>query len=61
LIDVSVTASPIKDVTSKVIGVSTVARNITGRKQAELRIRYLNRVYAVLSDITRPLCAKKTL
>jgi PAS domain S-box-containing protein len=35
LIDVSVTASPIKDSTGKVIGVSKVARDITERKRAE--------------------------
>jgi PAS domain S-box-containing protein len=38
LIDVSVTASPIRDAAGKVIGVSKVARNITGRKQAEEQI-----------------------
>ncbi|MEA3186476.1 MAG: hypothetical protein QOD99_306 [Chthoniobacter sp.] len=35
LIEVSITASPIKDVTGKVIGVSKVARDITGKKHAE--------------------------
>jgi PAS domain S-box-containing protein len=35
LIDVSVTASPIRDVNGKVIGASKVARDITQRKQAE--------------------------
>ena len=35
LIDVSVTASPIKDSTGKVIGVSKVARDITERKLAQ--------------------------
>ena len=35
LIDVSVTASPIKDSSGKVIGVSKVARDITERKRAE--------------------------
>jgi PAS domain S-box-containing protein len=38
LIDVSVTASPIKDAAGKVIGVSKVARDITGRKQLEARL-----------------------
>jgi PAS domain S-box-containing protein len=35
LIDVSVTASPVKDAAGKVIGVSKVARDITVRKQLE--------------------------
>ena len=38
LIDVSVTASPIKDAAGKVIGVSKVARDITGRKRAEAEL-----------------------
>ncbi len=42
LIDVSVTASPIKDASGKVVGVSKVARDITERKQAEGQIRVLN-------------------
>jgi PAS domain S-box-containing protein len=39
LIDVSVTASPIKQATGAVIGVSKVARDITARKQAERVLR----------------------
>ena len=35
LINVSVTASPIKDAAGKIIGVSKTARDITGRKQSE--------------------------
>ena len=35
LIDISVTISPIKDVTGRVVGVSKVARDITERKRAE--------------------------
>jgi PAS domain S-box-containing protein len=42
LIDVSITASPIKDAAGTVIGVSKVARDITGRKRAQDEVRYLN-------------------
>ena len=38
LIDVSVTISPIRDVTGNVIGASKLARDITGRKQLEREI-----------------------
>jgi PAS domain S-box-containing protein len=39
LIDVSVTASPIRNAAGTVIGVSKVARDITGRKRAEMALR----------------------
>ena len=42
MIHVSVTASPIKDALGKVIGVSKVARDITGRKLAEAELRDSN-------------------
>jgi PAS domain S-box-containing protein len=42
LIDVSVTVSPIKDKTGKIVGASKVARDITERKRAEQEIRDLN-------------------
>jgi len=41
LINVSVTASPIKDATGKVIGVSKVARDISARKRIEERANWL--------------------
>jgi PAS domain S-box-containing protein len=59
LIDVSVCVSPIKDATGNIIGASKVARDISERKQAESRIRYLNRVYAVLSAINETIVREK--
>jgi PAS domain S-box-containing protein len=59
LIDVSACVSPIKDATGNIIGASKVVRDISERKQAESRIRYLNRVYAVLSDINQTIVREK--
>ena len=42
LINISVTISPIKDATGKVIGVSKVARDISDLKAVEKKIRQLN-------------------
>jgi PAS domain S-box-containing protein len=42
LIDISVTTSPIKDSTGKVVGASKVAREITERIRADAEIRQLN-------------------
>jgi PAS domain S-box-containing protein/diguanylate cyclase (GGDEF)-like protein len=51
LIDVSLTISPILDSQGRIIGASKIARDITERKRADLKIRHLNRMYAVLSSI----------
>ncbi len=51
LINVSVTASPIKNAEGKVTGVSKVARDITDRKAAEQELRMLNTCVANLNDI----------
>ena len=41
-VNVSLAVSPIRDSTGKVVGASTIARNITGRKRAEAEIKELN-------------------
>jgi PAS domain S-box-containing protein/diguanylate cyclase (GGDEF)-like protein len=51
LVDVSLTISPILDPQGRIVGASKIARDITERKRADVKIRHLNRVYAVLSSI----------
>jgi PAS domain S-box-containing protein len=43
LLDISLTVSPIKDATGRIIGASKIARDITDRKRDEERIRLLVR------------------
>jgi PAS domain S-box-containing protein len=50
LIDVSVTVSPIKDLDGRVMGASKVARDITDRKRADLRLNLQYAVTAVLAE-----------
>jgi PAS domain S-box-containing protein len=42
-IDLSLTISPVKDGSGKIIGASKIARDITARKQSEAQIKYLAR------------------
>jgi two-component system, LuxR family, sensor kinase FixL len=39
LVDISLTVSPISDATGRIVGASTIARDITARKRAELALR----------------------
>jgi diguanylate cyclase (GGDEF)-like protein/PAS domain S-box-containing protein len=50
-VEVSVSASPIREADGAITGVSQIVRDIGERRRAEQRIRYLNRVYATLSAI----------
>jgi PAS domain S-box-containing protein len=54
-IHVSVTISPLRDGSGRVIGASKIARDITEQKQAEVRIQRLNRTYAVISGINQTI------
>jgi len=52
LISVSVTASPIKDVTGEVIGVSKVARDIGERKRADEELRFQQTMLTTERELT---------
>jgi two-component system, cell cycle sensor histidine kinase and response regulator CckA len=52
LIDVSVTASPIKDATGKVTGASKVARDISERKRAEKELRFQQTMLTTERELT---------
>lgn len=61
LIDISLTASPVRDATGRIVGVSKIARDITDRKLAEQHARLLSRelehrvknILATVQSLTR--------
>jgi diguanylate cyclase (GGDEF)-like protein/PAS domain S-box-containing protein len=72
LLDVALTISPVKDGAGRVVGASKVARDITGRKQAEVSLRQVEEKYrAIFEDAvvgifqttpeSRPLSINRTL
>ena len=54
-IHVALTISPIKDARGQIIGASTIARDITERKQAEDALRRMNRELRAISDCNQIL------
>jgi PAS domain S-box-containing protein len=50
LLDISLTISPIRDASGKIIGASTIARDITERKQSERALRESESRYRILAD-----------
>jgi PAS domain S-box-containing protein len=53
LIDVSITASPIRDASGHVVGASKIARDVTAVKAREREIARLTRLYAALSQVNQ--------
>lgn len=60
LIDVSVTASPLRDARDQIIGVSKIARDITVLKNHEREIARLSRLYAALGQINEAIAHSAT-
>jgi PAS domain S-box-containing protein len=56
-IDVSVTVSPIKDSTGKIVGASKVARDITERKRAEAALRQSEEQFRLITENLADLVA----
>jgi PAS domain S-box-containing protein len=50
LLDVSLTVSPVKDSTGRIVGVSKIARDITERKRAEEALRDEKRILELLNN-----------
>jgi len=50
LLDVSLTISPVRDPSGRVIGASKVARDITAQKQAEQALREIEQRFRVITD-----------
>jgi PAS domain S-box-containing protein len=50
LVDVSVTISPVRDATGKIIGASTIARDITERRQLQQQLQASERLFHALIE-----------
>ncbi|MGA7723998.1 MAG: PAS domain S-box protein [Opitutaceae bacterium] len=53
------TITPVKDDRGEISHFIAVKENITDSKEAETRIRYLNRVYALLSDVNQSIVRER--
>ncbi|HVU18284.1 MAG TPA: PAS domain S-box protein [Candidatus Didemnitutus sp.] len=53
-VDVSVTVSPIRDASGRVIGASKIARNISERKRAEEQANFLSHLSQILGPLNDP-------
>ncbi len=60
LIDVAVTASPIRDARGQIIGASKIAHDITVLKHHEREIARLTRLYAALGQINEAIAGSAT-
>jgi PAS domain S-box-containing protein/diguanylate cyclase (GGDEF)-like protein len=60
LIDVSVTVSPIRDTSGKVVGASKIARDITQVKAREREMDRLSRLYAALAQINQEIVRSRS-
>lgn len=50
-IEVSITTSPLRDTSGRIIGASKIARDVTEQKRAHERVLRLSRIHSVLSSI----------
>src|SRR6185369_9913656 len=55
VIDVSITISPVKDSSGKIIGASKISSDITERKKAEESLKKANRLYSFISHINQSI------
>ena len=57
LLDVSVTASPVRDHAGRIVGGSMIARDITAAKERERELARLSRLYSALSHVNQAIVA----
>ena len=60
-IDVSVTSSPIRDASGRIVGASKIARDITDRRVAEAAVREESRILELLNETGRLIAAETRL